>query len=96
LDTGEISPVPAVVVNVVSIPCYVCFLQEYLPSCRPREGVDSIPDGAEFYMKCLRWHTSLDLSPRQVHDIGLAEVERIRQEMTRVFIQIYPVFHSIY
>jgi uncharacterized protein (DUF885 family) len=58
--------------------------QVYLQSCRPREGVDSIPGGKEFYSQCLKWHTSLDVTPHQVHDLGLAEVKRIRKEMQRV------------
>ena len=53
-------------------------------SCRPREGVDSIPGGADFYQQCLKWHTSLDITPHQVHEIGLAEMARIRKEMERV------------
>jgi len=52
--------------------------------CRPREGIDSIPGGAEFYQQCLKWHTSLDITPDRVHEIGLAEVARIRKEMERV------------
>lgn len=55
-----------------------------MKSCRPREGVDSIPGGAEFYQQCLKWHTSLDITPEQVHNIGLAEMARIRKEMERV------------
>jgi uncharacterized protein (DUF885 family) len=43
-----------------------------------------MPGGLEFYNECLRWHTSLELTPQQVHDIGLAEVGRIRKEMERV------------
>lgn len=53
-------------------------------SCRPREGIDSVPGGAEFYQQCLKWHTSLDITPDEVHRIGLAEVARIRTEMERV------------
>ena len=58
--------------------------KEYVQSCRPREGVDSIPGGADFYQQCLKWHTSLDIIPDQVHEIGLAEMARIRKEMERV------------
>jgi len=55
-----------------------------MKSCRPREGIDSIPGGAEFYQQCLKWHTSLDVTPDEVHEIGLAEMARIRKEMERV------------
>jgi len=55
-----------------------------MKSCRPREGVDSIPRGAEFYQHCLKWHTSLDITPDDIHKIGLAEMARIQKEMKRV------------
>ena len=58
--------------------------KEYMKMCRPREGIDSIPGGAEFYQQCLKWHTSLDITPDRIHEIGLAEVARIRKEMERV------------
>lgn len=58
--------------------------QEYMASCRPREGIDSVRGGAEFYQRCLKWHTSLDVTPDEVHAIGVAEVARIQKEMKRV------------
>jgi len=63
-----------------------------MKSCRPREGVDSIPGGAAFYQQCLKFHTSLDITPREVHEIGLVEVARIRKEMERVeFVYTVPL-----
>ena len=38
-------------------------------------------DGAEFYRHQLRNHTTTDLTPDQVHQIGLDEVDRIHGEM---------------
>ena len=46
-------------------------------------GVGSThPDGAAYYAERLRASTSTDLTPEQVHAIGLAEVARLRGEMT--------------
>lgn len=42
----------------------------------------SHPDGAAYYAQRLRAATTTDLTPEQVHQIGLAEVERLRGEMT--------------
>ena len=53
-------------------------------ACRPDAGVSSMSDGQAFYISCLQYHTSLTLSPQQVHDIGLEEVNRIRAEMQKV------------
>ena len=44
-------------------------------------GVWSLPDGDAFYAYCLRSETSTDLTPEQVHEIGLREVSRIEGEM---------------
>jgi len=64
--------------------------------CRPREGVDSIPGGANFYQQCLKWHTSLDVIPDQVHEIGLAEMARIQKEMERVSRSCYTACSHYY
>lgn len=40
------------------------------------------PNGAAYYAQRLRAATTTDLTPDQVHQIGLAEVERLRGEMT--------------
>ncbi len=44
-------------------------------------GVWKFPNGDNFYKYQLRSHTTTDLSPEQVHQIGLAEVARITEEM---------------
>lgn len=44
-------------------------------------GVWKHPNGDAYYAHQLRFHTTTDLSPEQVHQIGLAEVERIQQEL---------------
>ncbi|KAI0219520.1 hypothetical protein LSAT2_028950 [Lamellibrachia satsuma] len=61
------------------------FIDEvYMKACRPEAGISSMPGGQSFYLRCLQWHTSLTLSPQQVHDIGLEEVNSIRGEMQKV------------
>lgn len=63
---------------------YLGFLRsEILPRARPQEkpGVMHIPRGAETYSKLIRVHTSLDLAPKELHDTGLKEVDRINREM---------------
>lgn len=44
-------------------------------------GVWKFPDGDKFYKHMLKQNTTTDLEPEQVHQIGLAEVERIKSEM---------------
>jgi uncharacterized protein (DUF885 family) len=52
-------------------------------------GVWALPDGAEYYESQVRfWTTVPDLTAAQIHDIGLAEVARIRGEMEAIMMQV--------
>ncbi len=44
-------------------------------------GAWHMPDGDAYYAWCVRMQTTTDMTPQQVHDLGLAEVARITQEM---------------
>lgn len=58
--------------------------QEYLKACRTTVGCWDAPDGAAYYAFELARFTTTDLTPDQVHALGLAEVARIRAEMLEV------------
>jgi uncharacterized protein (DUF885 family) len=61
------------------------FMQkEYVPACRETIGASDLPNGKAYYEFRVRYYTTLDLTPQQVHDTGLAEVKRIRAEMDGV------------
>ncbi|MGI0155098.1 MAG: DUF885 domain-containing protein, partial [Thermoplasmata archaeon] len=53
----------------------------YLPHCRDSVAASALPHGSELYAYLVRWQTTTDLTPQQIHEIGLAEVRRIRGEM---------------
>jgi uncharacterized protein (DUF885 family) len=57
---------------------------EYLPAARESIGASSLPDGRAYYEHCVHRYTTLDVTPQEVHDIGLKEVARIREEMNAV------------
>ena len=57
------------------------FTKEYLPACYDQVGIWQMPDGAAAYAYFARQHTTTDLTPEQIHEIGLKEVARIRAEM---------------
>jgi len=61
---------------------------EYLPAARETVGYSALPDGDAWYDFLVRSYTSTNLSPEQIHQIGLAEVERILGEMDAVRVQV--------
>ena len=44
-------------------------------------GSSSLPNGQEFYQQCLKFHTSTNMTPMEIHELGLKEVNRIEKEM---------------
>lgn len=67
------------------IPAYrkfLAFMQDrYMPAATNTIGISAIPGGREFYRHRVKKFTTMDVTPEQVHEIGLKEVERIRNEM---------------
>ncbi len=59
-------------------------VQEYLPHCRETIAATELPNGAAAYPHHVRWQTTTDLTPQQIHDIGLREVTRIETAMDSV------------
>ncbi len=54
---------------------------EYLPKARKVVGIGTTAEGRAYYASLVRYYTTLDLTPDEVHDIGVREVSRIRAEM---------------
>ncbi|HET7012133.1 MAG TPA: DUF885 domain-containing protein [Anaerolineales bacterium] len=53
----------------------------YLPGARTTTAASDLPDGARFYEHRVQMFLSMAISPRLVHETGVAEVQRIRDEM---------------
>lgn len=70
------------------IPAYQRLLdflhQEYLPGARQTLGAYQLPGGTQFYQAQIRRYATVDLSPQDIHAIGVAEVTRIRAEMDSI------------
>ena len=70
------------------VPGYRDFLafmrDEYVPSARSSIGASALPNGREFYRHRVRRFTTLEITPQEVHNVGLEEVKRIRAEMEEV------------
>ncbi|MDG2525362.1 DUF885 family protein [Stenotrophomonas sp. HITSZ_GD] len=60
------------------------FREEYTPKARTTLAAEALPEGKAFYQQQIREYTTLDLSPEQIHQIGLQEVARIQQQMDAI------------
>ncbi len=58
--------------------------EEYSKHCREKEGIWSLPDGDDMYRFYVKYHTTSDFSPEEIHETGRSEVERIEGEMKKV------------
>lgn len=61
--------------------------QTYIPAARESIACSALPDGRAWYAFNARHHTTTRLTPRQIHETGLAEVKRIRVEMEEIIKQ---------
>jgi uncharacterized protein (DUF885 family) len=68
-------------------PTYQAWIDYYValkPKTTGNNGVWALPEGDAFYQYMVRMHTTTDLTPDQVHDLGLREVARIETEMDAI------------
>ncbi len=84
----ELQQQAAKIIDEAVVPAYQAYfdfmVMEYLPNCRDSVGASELPNGLEYYQNRIRHFTTLDLTPAQIHQRGLAEVQRIRNEMAVV------------
>jgi len=58
--------------------------EEYIPNGAEIIGAAALPDGRDYYAYKCRYSTTTDLTPQEIHEIGMSEVKRIRGEMEKV------------
>jgi len=67
-------------------------LIDYFTKLEPKatndDGVWKLPNGDEYYAYQVRSHTTLNITPEEIHNIGLKEVARIHKEMKQVLFNI--------
>jgi uncharacterized protein (DUF885 family) len=59
-------------------------VSDYLPAAWNQVGIWQLPNGAAMYAYATRDNTTTDLTPQEIHEIGLKEVKRIRAEMQAI------------
>ena len=67
---------------------YDFLVNEYLPESRDTIGISDVPNGKEWYEYLARYHTTTNLTPDEIHEIGLTEVAKIRAEMEGIIEQV--------
>jgi len=60
------------------------FEKEYYPTTRKSIGVSETPNGKAYYQSRIKFYTTLDLSPEEIHQKGLEEVSRIKKQMEAI------------
>ncbi len=82
-------------INAISaniIPSYIkfkrFFVEEYLGASFDEVGAWQIPQGEEMYAFFTRKYTTTNVTPREMHEKGLSEVRRIREEMQKVMTHV--------
>ncbi len=75
-------------VDTEVVPAYQAFATfvatDYAPHGRTAIGVSSLPDGKHRYEVAVRQMTTTDMTPAQIHQLGLDEIKRIQGEMTQI------------
>jgi uncharacterized protein (DUF885 family) len=66
---------------------YKFLVEKYLPGARQSIALSDLPDGKAWYAFNVRIQTTTSMTPGQIHELGLAEVDRIRGEMDKVMAQ---------
>ena len=67
---------------------YDFLVNEYLPESRDTIGISDVPNGKDWYEYLARYHTTTNLTPDEIHEIGLREVAKIRAEMEDIIEQV--------
>jgi uncharacterized protein (DUF885 family) len=62
----------------------IAYFTALQPKAQRNDGAWSLPDGDAYYAWCVRMHTTTDMTPEQVHALGLAEVARVTTEMDAI------------
>ena len=85
---GELEPQILSAIETSVVPAYRKFADflktEYLPACRGPIGASAMPRGRAFYRDRVKRFTTIDISPEELHQTGLRENARIREEMDSI------------
>ena len=64
------------------------FTEQYQSGARTSIGISETPNGKAFYKNRAKYYTTTDMTPKEIHELGLKEVARIRSEMENVIAEV--------
>jgi uncharacterized protein (DUF885 family) len=66
---------------------------DVLPRARDDEhpGLKYLPGGDAYYRQCIARETSLEMTPQEIHEFGLAEVARVRAEISALGAKVFSI-----
>lgn len=64
------------------------FTQQYRPGARTSIGISETPNGEAFYKNRAKHYTTTQMTPKEIHELGLQEVARIRSDMEDVIKEV--------
>ncbi|MDG1733984.1 MAG: DUF885 domain-containing protein [Thalassotalea sp.] len=67
---------------------YDYMVDTYIPNARQTIAAKDLPNGESFYQNRIEHYTTLKMTAAEIHEIGLAEVARIRAEMDDIITQV--------
>ncbi len=62
---------------------------EYIPNARESISWSEMPNGPKWYAYLVKSHTTVNLSPEELHQLGLSEVARLTQQMNKVLQSVH-------
>ncbi|CAF1385935.1 unnamed protein product [Rotaria sordida] len=74
------------IIKINVIPAYerlLNILYEDLSNVKTDHGLWKLPNGDKYYKLCLEYHTTTNMSPDEIHELGKTHVERIQNEMRK-------------
>jgi uncharacterized protein (DUF885 family) len=87
-DKQKLSAEMTMAVTEDVLPAYRKFARflrnEYAPKGREQLSIESLPDGKRRYAEAVKMMTTVNITPAEVHQLGLDEVKRITAEMTEL------------
>jgi uncharacterized protein (DUF885 family) len=86
-EQGSLQAEGRAVISQTVMPAYrklLAFIRdEYIPHTRTTLSAHDLPNGDAFYRAQVREFTTTDMTPQEIHEIGLREVTRINAEMEK-------------